>query len=56
MRSDSVSKADLCDICDFMLLQPREKDPYHILVLRDGDGKGSKVKTNFDKVIRHRLA
>ena len=56
MRSDSVYKANLCDMCDFTFLQRREKDPYHILILRDRDGKGSKVKTKFAKVMRHRLA
>ena len=39
MRSDSVYKADLADMCDFNFKQPREPDPYHIVVMRDGDGK-----------------
>ena len=54
MRSDSVYKADLCNMCDSTFLQPREKDHYHILILRDSDGKGFKVK-KFAKAIRHRM-
>jgi hypothetical protein len=39
MRSDSVYKADLADMCNFKFKQPREPDPYHIVVMRDGEGK-----------------
>ena len=56
MRSDSVYKAELADICDFNFKQPRELDPYHIMVLGDGDGKQSRKKAQHGKVIRHRLA
>ena len=55
-RSDSVYKTDLCDMCDFTFLQPKEKDPYHIITLRDGDGKGSKAQTKFAKATRHQMS
>ena len=55
MRSDSVYKADLCDLCDFTFTQPGEHSPYHILILRDGAGKSVKDKPQFGKVMRHRL-
>ena len=55
MRSDSVYKADLCDLCDFMFQQRGELSPYHVLILRDGGGKSIKDKTQFGKVMRHRL-
>ena len=42
-RSASVYKGDLCDMCYFTFLQQREQDPYHIIILRDSDSKGSKV-------------
>ena len=51
MRSDSVYRADLCDMCDFTFLQLREKDSYHIIMLRGGDGEGSKVQKKFAKVM-----
>ena len=57
MQSDSVYKADPADMCNFNFKQPREPDPYHIVVMRDGDGKRSKKgKAQYGKVIRHRLA
>ena len=54
MRSDSVYKADLCDLCDFTCQQPGEHYPYHVLILRDGSGKSVEDKTQFGKVMRHR--
>ena len=56
MRSDSIYKADLCDLCDFSFLQPGEHSPYHVMILRDGGGKTCKVKPQFGKVMRHRVA
>ena len=38
-RSESLYKADLCDLCDFNFKQRREIDPYHILIMRIGFGK-----------------
>ena len=55
MRSDSLHSADLCDLCDFVFLQPKEGDDYHIIILRDGDAKISKGKTQYGKVMRHKL-
>ena len=37
-------------------LQSREQGPYHIIILRDGDSKGSKVQTQFTKVSRQKMA
>ena len=54
MRSDSIYKADLCDLCDFSFKQGGEHSPYHILILRDGGGKSVQDKTQFGKVMRHR--
>ena len=56
MRSDSVYKADLFDGCNFTYLQPREQDPYHTIILRDDDGKGSKVQIKFAKLMKHQMA
>ena len=32
MQSDSVYEAELADNCDFSFKQPRDPDPYHIMV------------------------
>ena len=56
MRSDSIYKADLCDLCDFSFTQPGEHSPYHVMILRDGLGKSVKDKPQFGKVMRHRVA
>ena len=55
VRSDSLYSADLCALCDFTFSQPKEHDPYHIMILRDGDAKTSKGKAQYGKVMRHRL-
>ena len=55
VRSDSVYKADLCNLCDFTFLQPGELDYYHVLILRDGGGKSVKDKIHFGKVMRHKI-
>ena len=39
IRSDSVYKADVADMCNFNFKQSREPDPYYIVVMRDGEGK-----------------
>ena len=39
IRSESVFKADLCDLMDFKYLQVNEPDPYHVLIIRIGSGK-----------------
>ena len=38
-RNESLYKADLCDLCDFIFKQRREIDPYHILIMTIGFGK-----------------
>ena len=48
MRSNSVYKADLCNLCDFTFQQ--------ILILRNGGGKSVKDKTQFGKVMQHKVA
>ena len=45
----------MCDVCDFTFLQPKEGDSYHIMILRDGDAKTSKGKTQYHNVMRHKL-
>ena len=54
MRSDSLYRADLSDLCDFSFKQTRERDPYHVVVLRVGSGKTVKDKAHFGKVMRHK--
>ena len=41
MRSDSVYNIDLYYMCVFKFLLPKDQDPYHIIIIRHGDGKGS---------------
>ena len=36
LKSESLYKVDLSDICDFIFKQCREIDPYHILIMRIG--------------------
>ena len=57
MRSDLLYSADLCNLCDFTFSQPKELDPYHIMILRDRDArrKISKGKAQYGNVMRHRL-
>ena len=38
-RSESLYKADLSDLCDFIFKQRLEIDPYHILIMKIGFGK-----------------
>ena len=53
MRSDSIYKADLADLCHFQFTQTREQYPYFILILRIGAGKTVKDNAEFGKVMRH---
>ena len=55
IRSDSMYKTDLCDLCDFTFHQPGDSDPYHVLILIDRSGKSAKDKTQFVKVMRHKV-
>ena len=53
LRSDSIYKADLSDLLDFKFKQKNEPDPYHICILRVGEGKTVGNKCQFGKVMRH---
>ena len=53
LRSDSIYKADLADLCDFKFKQKLEPDPYHIGILRVGEGKTVGSKAQFGKMMRH---
>ena len=53
LRSDSIYKADLADLCDFKFKQKLEPDPYHIAILRVGEGKTVGSKAQFGKMMRH---
>ena len=48
LRSDSIYKADLSDLCDFKL-QKLEPDPYHVCILRVGEGKTVQKRLNLVK-------
>ena len=54
MRSESLFKTDMADLCDFKFLQKRESAPYHIIVNRIGRGKTVKEKVHFGKVMQHK--
>ena len=54
LRSDSIYKADLSDLLDFKFKQKNEPDPYHICILRVGEGKTVINKCQFGKIMRHR--
>ena len=53
LRSDSIYKADLSDLCDFKFQQKLEPDPYHVCILRVGEGKTVQKKAQFGKMMRH---
>ena len=53
LRSDSIYKADLADLLDFKFQQKNEPDPYHICILRVGEGKTVLKKCQFGKILRH---
>ena len=55
LRSESLYKADLADLCDFKYKQSRERDPYHILILRVSTGKTNADKILYGRVMRHYL-
>ena len=55
LRSESMYLADLADLCDFMLHPDCEPDPYHILIMRIGEGKVNADGTEvFGRVMRHK--
>ena len=53
LRSDSIYKADLSDFLDFKFKQKNEPHPYHIGILRVGEGKTVQNKCQFGKIMRH---
>ncbi len=56
LRSESLFKADLSDLMDINL-EPsltKEPSPYHILIMRIGEGKQNSDKTIYGRCIRHR--
>ena len=55
MRINSLYSADICDLCSFTFTQPKEHDPYHIMILRHGDTNKSKDKIQHGKVMSHML-
>ena len=55
-RSESIYKADLSDLCDLKFHADREKDAYHILIMRIGACKTIKDKLIFCKSLRHQDA
>ena len=54
VRSESLYKADMADLCDFKFLQSREVAHYHIIVNRIGMGKVVKETAYFGKVMQHK--
>ena len=54
IRSESMYLADLSDLCDFMFQQSLEPDPYHIFIMRIGNGKINQKNAIFGRVMRHR--
>ena len=55
LRSESLFKADLSDLCDVMLDTDKtnEPSPYHIVVLCIGEGKENNDKHIFGRIMRH---
>ena len=53
LRSDSLYKADLCDLCDLVYHQNAERSVYQILILRIGEAKTIKDNAHFGRVLRH---
>ena len=53
LRSESLYKADLSDLCDFKFHQKTERDPYHVCILRVSTGKTNADKVLYGRVMRH---
>ena len=53
LRSESMLKADLSDLCDLVYHQKSERSPYQILIMRIGEGKTVHDKTFFGRLLRH---
>ena len=56
LRSESLYKADLADICDVHISTTtnQEPTPYHIVILCVGEGKQNNDKDVFGRIIRHK--
>ena len=56
LRSESLFKADLSDLMDIKLESQltKEPSPYHVLILRIGEGKQNSDKSIYGRCIRHR--
>ena len=56
LRSESLFKADLSDLCDIIIDSEvsKEPSPYHIVVLQIGEGKQNADKNIFGRFMRHR--
>ena len=53
LRSESMMKADLSDLCDLVYQQKSERSPYQILIMRIGEGKTVHDKNIFGRLLRH---
>ena len=53
LRSESIYKAKLCDLCDLFYHQKVERSTSQKLVMRIGEGKINKNKNIFGMVMRH---
>ena len=55
LRSESLFKADLCDLFDFIMDTEIKKEPssYHILVLGTGEGKQNNDKYVFWRIMKY---
>ena len=53
LRSESLYRGDLSDLCDFKFKQRLEPDEYHIGIQRVSQGKANKEKVLYGRSIRH---
>ena len=54
LRSESLYRGDLSDLCDFKFNQRLEPSPYHIGIQRVSMGKANADKVLYGRAIRHR--
>ena len=56
LRSESLYKADLADVCDVHIATTtnQEPTPYHIVILCVGEGKQNNDKDVFGQILRHK--
>ena len=47
LRSESIYKADLSDLCDLVYHQKSERSPYQILIMRISEDKTVVMTTTF---------